>query len=374
MTTCKKCLVTSARPEADFDSRGLCRSCRDYEAGKRGGPSPELVAWGRKDFSATVEGTRGKRACDALVCLSGGKDSTYLASLLRGEYGLKLVGFYVAIGFQPAFSRANLDRAADRLGIPLEVFSWPDDFSRRFYRYFFTRPLASGLTGTVCRVCQLAIISAALGHARRRGIPLVLTGYSPYQSGGDWFYELKPEVFASAWRAMGDFWSDPAIPRGLRGRFYLPEGPDGEPPPRLLMPLHVLDYPSEREVRARLAREGLLPSSRSLPRKTKCDLVRLMAYLDTLHFGAPPHRLLVSEKIRRGEASRWKYRAVFRAFSWLCRLGLFQPALVRATLRRIGLTGEEALRCLRESRESDEGYRDVFRMDPRRELTRASPP
>jgi len=376
MTTCKKCLVTSSRPEVDFDSRGVCRLCREYDRGSRPTLPTQLVERGREDFSATADKIRGKYPYDALICLSGGKDSSYLASLLREEYGLKLLGYHVSTGFQPSFSRDNLSRVVERLGIPLEVFSFPDDFSRQFYRYFFTRPLTAGLTGTICRICQLAIVSAALGRARKGKIPLVVTGYSPFQTGGDWFYELTPEAFTEGFRALGGFWSDPGIPPEVRDRFFIPGEEAGESMPRLLMPLHVLDYPSEKEIRSRLESRGLLPGSRSLPRRTKCDLIWLMAYLDTLHFGFPPHRLLVSEKIRKGEASRLKYLAGFQALTWLCRFRLFKPALIRATLRKLGLSEEEALRSLKASRASDEPYRDIFRMDPRREITArpASPP
>ena len=82
MTVCKKCLLTSDYPGIEFDDAGVCQLCRTDNRGFRAAPPPQLVEDCRRDFEETVERIRGRHAYDAVLCLSGGKDSAWLAYLL----------------------------------------------------------------------------------------------------------------------------------------------------------------------------------------------------------------------------------------------------------------------------------------------------
>ncbi|HOO78526.1 MAG TPA: hypothetical protein PLI51_09610 [bacterium] len=372
MTVCKKCLVSSRDSGVELDGEGLCRLCRSARSGSRPAPPPELVDRCLRDFEETVAGVRGRFAYDGLICLSGGKDSSYLAFLLREKYGLKLLGFNLRTGFEAPGAGANLERVIRKLGIELDRFVWPADFSRRFYRYFFGRPLREGLTATVCRACQLALLGAAVQAARRRSIPLVFVGYSPFQTAEKWFYEIEKATLDAHYRAFDGFWEQPGLSPGFKKNFYPlgdeAAGGEGGSFPRVLIPLHVCGCPSEKRVREKLAELGLLAAKKTLPRRTKCRLVWLSAYLDTVHFDDYPFRELVSEKIRVGEASRRRYLAAGAIFTWLCRHRLFRKRLIRKTLAELGLDEAEALACLGKARKSDRGYRDIFRIRPDREI------
>ena len=98
----------------------------------------------------------------------------------------------------------------------------------------------------------------------------------------------------------------------------------------------------------------------------------VMACCDTLHFNDPPQRDLISEKIRKGEASRWKWRLALFGFYWLCRARCFRPRLVKSVFRRLGLTEKEVLDSLRAARESGDSFRDVFRLEVTRGILEQS--
>ena len=371
MTVCKKCLLTSDYPGITFDDKGVCQLCRADYRGFRAAPPPQLVENCRRDFKETVAQVSGNYPYDAVLCLSGGKDSAWLAYVLRKKYNLNLLAYNMQAGFGSRLARPNTALIAKKLGLTLKTFCWPPDFSREFYRYCLTHPLKDGLTATVCRICHAALISSAVRMARDEGIPLVLIGYSPLQTARDWFYELKKAVFLEHLRLSGNIWGELDIPADLRNRFFLPGDNDDDPFPRILMPLHILPYPSEKEVRRELDKIGLLAIYRTLTRRTTCDLRWLMTYLDTLHFGDPPFRDWVSEKIRKGEESRLKYLLAFKVITVLSRLRLLKRGRIRPALRKLGLTEKEVLEALKSAQVSEENFGDIYRINPSREVLKA---
>lgn len=85
--------MTSEYPGIEFNDAGVCQLCRTADRGFRASPPPEQIERGRQDFEETVRRIKGKHPYDALLCLSGGKDSAYLAYLLTEEYGLNLLAY-----------------------------------------------------------------------------------------------------------------------------------------------------------------------------------------------------------------------------------------------------------------------------------------
>jgi len=252
--------------------------------------------------------------------------------------------------------------------MPLRTFSWSPDFRREFYRHLFIHPLKEGLTATVCRVCHLALHSSAIRLAQKEGIPLVLIGYSPFQVTKNWFYELKKETFLKQCRTAGKFWDQSGITPEVRERFYFPGEGEETDFPRFLMPLHVLSYPSEIGVRRKLQELGLLKIKQTLTRRTTCDLRWLMTHCDTLHFGEPPFRDWVSEKIRKGEDSRLKYILAFKAITWLSRARLLKRRRIRAALRELRLTEKKVLDSLEKAEASEDIFDDIYKINPSREV------
>ena len=81
---CAKCVVSNQRPRIFFDSEGVCGACRfrEYE-GK--------IDWKRRE-EELAELCSGFRSTggeyDVVVPTSGGKDSGYVATVLRDRYGM----------------------------------------------------------------------------------------------------------------------------------------------------------------------------------------------------------------------------------------------------------------------------------------------
>lgn len=82
---CKKCFLQSDPfHKVTFNEDGICSLCAK--------PTPEEARrdWNtlEKRFVARLDHTRGTWPYEGLVMVSGGKDSVYLADLLRETYGM----------------------------------------------------------------------------------------------------------------------------------------------------------------------------------------------------------------------------------------------------------------------------------------------
>ncbi len=368
MKTCKKCVMTSEYPGIELDTDGICQLCHKPPGSFRSTPSKEIFDGYRNDFEETLQRVKGKYLYDGLLCLSGGKDSAYLAHILQKKYNLRLLAFNVQSGFGSDLAKSNVDQLVDKLNLPLKTFTWPDGFGEMFYRYFFLNPLRQGLTATVCRVCQTLLLSSTVQAAKDEGIPLIFHGYSLLQMTKNWCYEITRDTLVDQYNARTDFWKQTSELEEIRNHFHFPSMNDVDTWPRILMPLHVIDCPTEDEIRIQLNKLNLLPTKKSPTRKTTCILRWLMAYLDTRHFGEPPFRDWISEKIRLGEASRFKYLLESKGFSWLCKHHLYRPFFIQSTLKRLGLTEQEVLKAMQESTIDESIFNDIYKINPSRDI------
>src|SRR4051812_32372440 len=91
---CSRCLLPAQVPGADLDDHHVCAFCRAY----RPGDEEAGIAVRRqraRDLDAAIEAARAAPGYQALVCLSGGKDSLYLLHRMKVDYGLRVLAFTV---------------------------------------------------------------------------------------------------------------------------------------------------------------------------------------------------------------------------------------------------------------------------------------
>ena len=81
---CKNCLNMSTRPRISFDARGWCNACQWMEEKKGMDWSPR-----KKELETLLEKNRSRTGnFDCIVPVSGGKDGSYVAYMLRSKYGM----------------------------------------------------------------------------------------------------------------------------------------------------------------------------------------------------------------------------------------------------------------------------------------------
>jgi N-acetyl sugar amidotransferase len=96
ITWCKNCLNMSTRPRIAFDERGWCNACQWMEEKKR-------MDWSgrQRELEELLAAHRSRDGgFDCVVPVSGGKDGSYVAYMLKHRYGMRPL----AVTVRPALS------------------------------------------------------------------------------------------------------------------------------------------------------------------------------------------------------------------------------------------------------------------------------
>ncbi len=180
---CTKCILPNSYPGIEFDNQGLCSYCpaemkhRDSYKGMKN----------KTDLDKIILDHKGKNIkYDAIVGLSGGKDSTYVAYYLKKEYDLKMLGFNYDIGYRSDYAVQNLETVADKLDMDLVTLRPKKSFLMRLFAHFLRN------RGEFCSVCNNLGYLIGASFARSQRLTL---GFSPLLVGG-WSkkYEFQQSV------------------------------------------------------------------------------------------------------------------------------------------------------------------------------------
>ena len=78
---CKRCILPYSSPGITFDKRGICSFCVNYMKPNSEPKTEELRR-------LVKEAKLSKKRYQAIVPISGGKDSSYVVYVMRRVYGL----------------------------------------------------------------------------------------------------------------------------------------------------------------------------------------------------------------------------------------------------------------------------------------------
>jgi hypothetical protein len=169
MRMCTRCVLPETYRNISFDAAGVCNYCRTYDEVEQRLTDWETLGRLRDE---RIERVRGTQPYDALIGLSGGKDSSWIALQLSKRHGLKVLGFTFDNGFLTDYARNNIKLVADRLGI--EHFFHDVDW--QLHKQFYAS--AVRWFGTPCFGCSYSSYAFSYKLGFERGIPLVVHGRS----------------------------------------------------------------------------------------------------------------------------------------------------------------------------------------------------
>jgi len=344
MRECKECLIPVSAPDVSLDDFGVCNFCVSQRTVAR--HDEEVL---RKQRAANLESTlrraRGSKApYDALVCLSGGKDSIYLLYKLKVEYGLKMLAFTTDMNIPP-IAWESIRKTVAKLDVELLTFRPPSDFYRKFYRYLLTNQEKRGAVRTVCYVCAPLFEGFALRAATEKGIPLVFAGYSPGQP------DPKRMVYEfSKGHIRYTDWTPAALKdSGLFSQqelslFWNPFNyPENTKFPRYLAPFHAWDYNQEANMKA-VVDLGLVKNHKAAsPVESNCPLNWLLMYSDLKNLGYNPYAPEFSALIREGKANKLYWQVTMPIINGMIKYQIGLGANVRRSMKWLGLEGKDLI-------------------------------
>ncbi len=128
-TTCTFCVMDDSNPAIEFDKKGQCNCCRDARTrlSSEWWPGPEGEQ--RMVRLAQYLRERGKgKPYDAMVGLSGGIDSAYLAHIASRKCRLRLLAVHVDAGWNTEPAVANIESIVRGLEIDFytHVIEWQE--------------------------------------------------------------------------------------------------------------------------------------------------------------------------------------------------------------------------------------------------------
>lgn len=340
---CTTCLLPGAVHGADIDGAGHCAFCRQQVSADLAVEERSCQAR-EANLEATLQACRGQGQFDCLANLSGGKDSCYLVYKLKREYGLNVLAFTMNVNLTE-IAWSNIRRTVKALDLPHVVYTPPQEFYRKLFRFLLQNQESRGAVRTVCYVCAPLYEGYSLRLAMEKDIPLVLAGYSPGQPDPErMVYEFSRKLICET------DWTPPEVRDS--GLFTEPElaqfwnplrYPTDTQFPRYLAPFHAWPYSQAKTMKA-VVELGLVSKRRHAnPVHSNCHLNWLLMYSDLRNLGYNPYAPEFSKLIREGKASRWYWRIVAPMVDWMIRNQVFLGRHVKRSLEWLEL-GPEDLR------------------------------
>ncbi|GAG21204.1 unnamed protein product, partial [marine sediment metagenome] len=173
---CTKCVLPSSTPGIEFDRNGICNYCDTH--------MPVKVQ-GEEKLKESLDAFRGAgEKYDCLVCISGGRDSTYTLWKLVSDYKMGVLAFNYMNPFSSEQARANMQNALNILGVDCVGWEFPNDVQRRATRKapeaWSHRPSSTTIP-IVCAHCK-TWWPRAFQIARDNNVSLIVIGSNPLET------------------------------------------------------------------------------------------------------------------------------------------------------------------------------------------------
>lgn len=337
MKRCKRCLLPAMVPGADIDSHGECTFCRSYVPTDET-KAAEIRRQRQADLDSAIEGARGNGAYDALVCLSGGKDSLYLLHRLVVDYKLRVLAFTTDVNI-PDIAWSNIRLLISKLGVDHLVYRPADAFYRKLFRFILRNQEERGAVYSVSYVYAPLFEGDALHVATERGISLVLAGYSPGQPEPERMeYEFSRKLICEtdwtppALRQCGEF-SESELSRFWNPRRFA----SGTAFPRYLAPWHAWDYDQDEIMRKVYELGFVKKKAHASPVYSNYPINWLLMYSDLREFHYNPYAPEFATLIRTGKAKRSEWLVMAPVVDFMIRHKLLLGAETRRQQAWLGL-------------------------------------
>lgn len=302
---CTKCILSENFPRIKFDDQGICNFCNNgllhiTDQKNVDDAKKEVEKLFRKSDKAQTE-------YDAIVCYSGGKDSTYTLKLAVEKYKLRILSFTLDNGFISPVAFKNIEKVVSSLGVDHFTYRPSYQFMKNLFRVSAFENIYNPHTLTRisanCNSCISIVNMTALKTALEKNIPFILAGFTLgqipsntiyYQNNYEFFKESRKPVLDKLKKSLGD---DVSRYMELTDRLLRNNYPYN-------INLLCLENATENEII-----DEILPLGWEKPAdvdgcSTNCRINAFNNYVHTQKYGYSPYELELSHLIRKDLLNR----------------------------------------------------------------------
>ncbi len=189
--TCKHCLMHSGIPYISINQNGECSDCTDWIEEKKIQHDPKkIMEYTEKMEKKFIASKKKGHPYNALVLLSGGKDSTQLIYLATKKYNLNVLAFTMALPIGKYQASENVKNITKKLNIDSMVVAPNEKMYKAYMRYSLLNGHKYGLAeDSGCAACSFLFRWYATRIAAEMNIPVILDGRDKWQHGGVLYYD-----------------------------------------------------------------------------------------------------------------------------------------------------------------------------------------
>lgn len=173
---CAKCVLPDTTPYIDFDEDGVCNYCREYV--------PMTVEGEERLVSELVKFRNRGEKYDCMVCISGGRDSTYTLWKIVNDYKMRALALTYNSPFLSRYAKSNVEKATAKLKVDRVEFEFPNDAHRKTtqrHMKIWARKPSSQMIPFVCAHCKSWNFNF-YQIAKDNKIPLIVFGSNPLET------------------------------------------------------------------------------------------------------------------------------------------------------------------------------------------------
>ena len=125
---CTKCVMDTTDPDITFNEDGICNHCKQYSKQINQLPKGDQAQEILDDLISKIKNAGKSKDYDCVIGLSGGVDSTYVAYLVKENFGLRPLAVHLDNGWNSELSVINMENIVKKLGIDLytHVIDWEE--------------------------------------------------------------------------------------------------------------------------------------------------------------------------------------------------------------------------------------------------------
>lgn len=181
---CNHCILPNSCDLIPFDSDGTCKLCK---AAKSQPSLPQESAAAEQTLEDHIQQIRQKgagRRYDCVVGVSGGRDSTYLLSLLVKKHNLRCLAVYYQTPFTSETIDTNIRRIVRELGVDFEPIQLSQEYHRKIARkmvLLWKKKQHRLIINLACAPCKL-LNREMYRIAHKHGVPTIIYGTNIYEA------------------------------------------------------------------------------------------------------------------------------------------------------------------------------------------------